>query len=613
MNNKTDKDIITLGEWKVISDENLLISTEKQVTLLPKVMTALEYFIEHPKRVITFDELNNAIWPNEVVGDNSIYNIIGQLRKSLGDVASKPNYIETISKKGYRLIADVTVDNDEISFENNNTSEPEKPQINSFVIRPRTKVLGFIFIALLVLLFSSLNYNNNSTTQIISNAEADSRSESLSQLAKQFLSLANFHQFKGGKENKLIAIDYYQKLVALNPNYIQAYSEIAYLNIELMSLIPNDKQLFYRKAVLASEKDNNQFLTAYINEIKTPNSKSNAVEQAFETLNQNSINVSVSTRIVFADFLFQKGKINKAIEQQEIAIDNCLSCAEIHRKLANSYMVNMSLEKAAKYFNSYHELSSYDYNNPIRIVSQGALSIRTLKTMHQWYENTPKQLNHKYQQNHLTLFYLNLGLFKKANVVMAKRDVTNVSDFFTLYTLAAVEGSKRNFTQSLKYLKRRHELFPQNIQFTLSLSIAYWMTGINETALTLLEQEVIAKGFDMSAYQLLHAALLIENNQLSMAKSLLIKAESSILNTENINANNHMEHAMIYAILGDKEKSLTSLASSLKAGWVSDFNLNWWRLEDNPFLSNIKHEEEFKTIVINYYEQLKVITSTEGM
>ncbi len=610
MNKKNQQNTTTLGEWKVIRDENLLICADKQVTLLPKVMTALEYFLEHPKQVITFDELNNAIWPNEVVGDNSIYNIIGQLRKALGDVASKPIYIETISKKGYRLIAEVSVDVDDVSIDNSNkTYEPENPQINSFFIRQRKTLLGFVFVALLVTLLSSFNYYNNSTTQVTSDSEPVSTAESLPLLAKQFISLANFHQFKGGKENKLIAIDYYQKLVVLAPHYIQAYVEIAYLNIELMSLLPKEKQLFYRKAVLASEKSNNIFLNVYIKEMKGTDSKSNAVELAFEALNQNTTNVLLSTRMVFADFLFQKGKINKAIEQQKIAIDDCPSCAEIHRKLANSYMVTMSLEKAAKYFNSYHELSSYDYDNPIRIVSQGALSIQTLQTMHQWYENTPKKLNHKYQRNHLTLLYLNLGLFKKANEVMAKRDVTNVSDFFTLYTLAAVEGSKGNFTQSFSFLKKRHEQFPKNRQFTLSLSLAYWMLGENKTALTLLEQEVIAKGFDMSSYQLLHAALLIEDNQLPQAEMLLIKVESSLLNRENINANNHMDLAMIYALLNDKDKSLTSLESSLNAGWVSDFNLNWWRLEDSPFLARLKNEDKFKILVKNYYEQLKVITS----
>lgn len=478
-----------------------------------------------------------------------------------------------------------------------------------------SRILGLVFIALLITLFVSWNYyNDDSKAKQNFASEPFSKAEPLTQLAKQFLSLANFHQFKGGKENKLIAIDYYQKLIALAPNYIQAYVEIAYLNIELMSLLPHEKQLFYRKALLASEKAQSenpitQFLTVYINEIRKQQSNSTTVEQAFETLNQKTNHVLISTRIAFADFLFKKGNINEAIEQQKLAIEDCASCAEIHRKLANSYMVNMSLEKATKYFNNYHELSSYDYNDPIRIVNQGTLSIQTLRTMYQWYENTPKQLDHKYQQNHLTLFYLSLGLFKNANEVMAKRDVTNVSDFFTLYTLAALEGSKRNFNKSLSYLKTRHELFPQNIQFTLSLSLAYWMVGENKTALTLLEQDVIAKGFDMSSYLLLHAALLIENNQLIMAKPLLIKVESRLSNTTDINAKNHMDLAMVYALLGDKEKSLTSLESSLEAGWVSDFNLKWWRLEDNPFLAKLKNEEKFKVLVQNYYEKLKVITS----
>ncbi len=123
MNKKIVSTVVTLGRWQVVKEENLLICGEDKLIMLPKVMKALEYFIEHPQQTITFDELNAAIWPNEVVGDNSIYNIIGQLRKALGDVASKPQYIETISKKGYRLVACVKEDITEFSRESGSEKE----------------------------------------------------------------------------------------------------------------------------------------------------------------------------------------------------------------------------------------------------------------------------------------------------------------------------------------------------------------------------------------------------------------------------------------------------------------------------------------------------------
>jgi DNA-binding winged helix-turn-helix (wHTH) protein len=57
--------------------------------------------------VISQDELLESVWAGVVVGTASVYQSMSQLRKVLGDSDDPPRYIETVARKGYRLIARV--------------------------------------------------------------------------------------------------------------------------------------------------------------------------------------------------------------------------------------------------------------------------------------------------------------------------------------------------------------------------------------------------------------------------------------------------------------------------------------------------------------------------
>jgi TolB-like protein len=67
--------------------------------------------LEHPGEVVTREELRSRVWPGESFGDfDQALNIaIGKLRSALGDSAESPRFIETLPKRGYRFIADVSV------------------------------------------------------------------------------------------------------------------------------------------------------------------------------------------------------------------------------------------------------------------------------------------------------------------------------------------------------------------------------------------------------------------------------------------------------------------------------------------------------------------------
>jgi len=74
-------------------------------------MKLLEILLEHPGEVVTREELRSRVWPKESFGDfDQALNIaIGKLRSALGDSAENPRFIETLPKRGYRFIADVSV------------------------------------------------------------------------------------------------------------------------------------------------------------------------------------------------------------------------------------------------------------------------------------------------------------------------------------------------------------------------------------------------------------------------------------------------------------------------------------------------------------------------
>jgi TolB-like protein/DNA-binding winged helix-turn-helix (wHTH) protein/Tfp pilus assembly protein PilF len=74
-------------------------------------MKLLAILLEHPGEVVTREELRSRVWPNESFGDfDQALNIaIGKLRSALEDSAENPRFIETLPKRGYRFIADVSV------------------------------------------------------------------------------------------------------------------------------------------------------------------------------------------------------------------------------------------------------------------------------------------------------------------------------------------------------------------------------------------------------------------------------------------------------------------------------------------------------------------------
>jgi DNA-binding winged helix-turn-helix (wHTH) protein/tetratricopeptide (TPR) repeat protein len=100
-------DDVWIGDWRVEPALSRLSNGEITERLNPKATEVLAALAERPGEVWTKEELLDRVWPDQFIGDDVLANAVYELRRALGDDARSPRYIETVHRRGYRLIAQV--------------------------------------------------------------------------------------------------------------------------------------------------------------------------------------------------------------------------------------------------------------------------------------------------------------------------------------------------------------------------------------------------------------------------------------------------------------------------------------------------------------------------
>ena len=98
---------VVIGEWTADPAANVLTRGREVARIEPKAMDVLMRLASRAGEVVSREELFTAAWPGTVVGDEALSQCITKLRRALGDDPRSPAYIETIPKRGYRLLATV--------------------------------------------------------------------------------------------------------------------------------------------------------------------------------------------------------------------------------------------------------------------------------------------------------------------------------------------------------------------------------------------------------------------------------------------------------------------------------------------------------------------------
>ena len=72
-------------------------------------LRAAAHLAEHRGRLVTKDDLLDAVWPGVFVGDAVLKVAVREIRAALDDDAKEPRIIQTVHRRGYRFVADVEV------------------------------------------------------------------------------------------------------------------------------------------------------------------------------------------------------------------------------------------------------------------------------------------------------------------------------------------------------------------------------------------------------------------------------------------------------------------------------------------------------------------------
>ncbi|MDH5632238.1 MAG: winged helix-turn-helix domain-containing protein [Gammaproteobacteria bacterium] len=109
MNNSINN-VFRIGDWDVSPAEGLVTRNGITERLEPKAMEVLVYLAGNPGSVISRETLEHDVWHGALIGYDAVTNTVIKLRKALQDNARQPQYIVTVPKKGYQLIAPVQMD-----------------------------------------------------------------------------------------------------------------------------------------------------------------------------------------------------------------------------------------------------------------------------------------------------------------------------------------------------------------------------------------------------------------------------------------------------------------------------------------------------------------------
>jgi TolB-like protein/DNA-binding winged helix-turn-helix (wHTH) protein/Tfp pilus assembly protein PilF len=103
--------VVRFGTYEVCLHSGEVRKAGLRIRVQRQPLKLLEILLEHPGEVVTREQLRSRVWPNESFRDfDQALNIaIGKLRSALGDSTENPRFIETLPKRGYRFIADVSI------------------------------------------------------------------------------------------------------------------------------------------------------------------------------------------------------------------------------------------------------------------------------------------------------------------------------------------------------------------------------------------------------------------------------------------------------------------------------------------------------------------------
>jgi DNA-binding winged helix-turn-helix (wHTH) protein len=108
------------------------------VSITPQVFDLLDYLIRNRDRVVSKDDLINAVWNGRIVSDAALTTRLNAARTAIGDSGEEQRFIKTLPRKGFRFVgavreakepAGAAVADNQVELQKPDLALPDKPSI----------------------------------------------------------------------------------------------------------------------------------------------------------------------------------------------------------------------------------------------------------------------------------------------------------------------------------------------------------------------------------------------------------------------------------------------------------------------------------------------------
>jgi eukaryotic-like serine/threonine-protein kinase len=104
------RSVVYFGPFRLDLSDGLLSRGGEEVRLPPRALTILQHLVERAGRIVSKQTLMDVAWKDAHVGEASLTEAVGLIRQALGDDPQKPEFIQTVHRRGYRFIAPIATD-----------------------------------------------------------------------------------------------------------------------------------------------------------------------------------------------------------------------------------------------------------------------------------------------------------------------------------------------------------------------------------------------------------------------------------------------------------------------------------------------------------------------
>ncbi|MEM8995757.1 MAG: winged helix-turn-helix domain-containing protein [Acidobacteriota bacterium] len=210
--------------------------------LEPKVAALLELLANRAGELVTKEEVTAALWPDVVVGEDALPRCLSKLRRALGDDAKSPRYVETVPKRGYRLIARVGGPSGKVGPVEPVPPSPARPEAaTGSPTKPRrsppaTWILGLGVAAALVAVLLAASFFGQGRRSNESAAAAAAAADPAERLVEQADDYY-IHITRRGNES---AIELYEQALAADPEHPRAHAGLANALVQRVLRYPGE-------------------------------------------------------------------------------------------------------------------------------------------------------------------------------------------------------------------------------------------------------------------------------------------------------------------------------------------------------------------------------------